>query len=286
VNVSLFFFKFGDCGEEHTKNNVFLKPLFGLAGGLGLFIYGMQLCFEGLQKVAAHRLKQWLKRVTKNPVLGAIIGAVITVALQSSSATSALVVGFVSTKMMTLAQALGVLLGSAVGSSLTAQLIAFKITDLALALLFSGSILYLFAKRSQRRNLGQSLLGFGLIFYGMFVMSAAMAPVKNYPVVVQLLSQLEQYPILEFLVAMVFTALIQSSSAVMALLMTLAAQHLIGPMAIIPFVLGTHLGGTITGILSSLGTPGLSAKRAAAANFIFKLINGLVFYHFTVRSQT
>jgi phosphate:Na+ symporter len=133
---------------------LFLKPLLGLAGGLGLFIYGMQLCFEGLQKVAARRLKQWLRRLTKNPVMGALIGAVIAVALQSSSATSALVVGFVSTKMMTLAQALGVLLGSSFGSSLTAQLIAYQITDLALALLFTGAILYLFAKRSQRRNLG------------------------------------------------------------------------------------------------------------------------------------
>jgi phosphate:Na+ symporter len=259
---------------------LFLKPLIGLAGGLGLFIYGMQLCFEGLQKVAAHRLKQWLRRLTKNPVLGALIGVVITVALQSSSATSALVVGFVSAKMMTLAQALGVLLGSAVGSSLTAQLIAFKITDLALALLFTGAVLYLFAKRSQRRNLGQSLLGFGLIFYGMFVMSTAMAPVRDYPLVVQALVRLEQYPLLELLVAMLFTALIQSSAATLALLMTLAAQQLIGPLAIIPFVLGAHLGGTVTGILSSLGTPGLGAKRAAAANFIFKLINGLVFLPF------
>jgi phosphate:Na+ symporter len=259
---------------------LFLKPLLGLAGGLGIFIYGMQLCFEGLQKVAAHRLKQWLRRLTKNPVLGALIGAVITVALQSSNATSALVVGFVSTKMMTLSQALGVLLGSAVGSSLTAQLIAFKISDLALALLFSGALLYLFAKRSQRRNLGQALLGFGLIFYGMFVMSAAMAPVRDYPVVVQALVRLEQYPLLEFFVAILFTALIQSSAAMLALLMTLAAQQLIGPLAIIPFVLGAHLGGTITGILSSLGTPGLGAKRAAAANFIFKLLNGLVFLPF------
>jgi phosphate:Na+ symporter len=259
---------------------LFLKPLLGLAGGLGLFIYGMQLCFEGLQKVAARRLKHWLRRLTKNPVAGALIGAAIAVALQSSSATSALVVGFVSTKMMTLAQALGVLLGSSFGSSLTAQLIAYQITDLALLLLFTGAILYLFAKRSQRRNLGQAVLGFGLIFYGMFVMSSAMAPVRDYPAVVQALVRMEQYPLLEFLAAMVSTALLQSSSLVLALLMSLAVQHLIGPMAIIPLVLGVHLGGTITAFLSSLGTPELDAKRAAIANFIFKFANGVAFLPF------
>ncbi|HEY8463167.1 MAG TPA: Na/Pi cotransporter family protein [Bacillota bacterium] len=256
---------------------LFLKPVIGLAGGLGLFIYGMQLCFEGLQKVAAHRLKQWLHRLTKNPVMGALIGALIALALQSSSATSALVVGFVSTKMMTLAQALGVLLGSSFGSSLTAQLIAYQITDLALVLLFVGAVLYLFAKRSQRRNLGQALLGFGLIFYGMFVMSSAMAPVRNYPTVVQAFVRMEHYPLLAFLVAMVCTALLQSSSVVLALLMSLAVQGLIGSLAIIPLVLGVHLGGTITAFLSSLGTPELDAKRAAVANFIFKFVNGLVF---------
>jgi phosphate:Na+ symporter len=257
-----------------------LKPLLGLAGGLGIFIYGMQLCFEGLQKVAAHRLKQWLKRLTKNPLLGALVGALIAVALQSSSATSALVVGFVSTGMMNLVQALGVLLGSSFGSSLTAQLIAYQITDLALALLFTGALLYLFAKRSRRRNLGQAILGFGLIFYGMHIMSSAMAPIRNYPAVVQTLVRMEQYPLLEFLVAMACTAVLQSSSVVLALLMSLAVHHLIGPLVIIPLVLGVHLGGTITGFLSSLGTTELDAKRAAVANFIFKFANGVIFLPF------
>jgi phosphate:Na+ symporter len=114
----------------------------------------------------------------------------------------------------------------------------------------------------------------------MFVMSAAMAPVRDYPAVVQTLVRLEQYPLLEFAVAAIFTAMIQSSSAVLALLMTLAAQQLIGSIAIVPFVLGTHLGGTVTGIISSLGTPGRGAKRAAAANLIFKLSTGLVFLPF------
>lgn len=251
--------------------------LAGLAGGLGLFIYGMQTCSEGLQKMAANRLKHFVGVLTNQPFFGILVGTVVTVGLQSSSATSALVIGFVSAQMMTLSQALGVLLGSAIGSSLTAQLIAFKITNLALVLLFVGAILYLFSKRSRQRNVGQTLLGFGLIFYGMLVMSSAMAPVRDYPMVAQTLVSLERYPILEFMVALLVTAIIQSSPAFLALLMALATHGLVGPYAIVPFVLGAHLGGTVTGVISSLGAPGLDAKRAAVANFAFKLVNGLVF---------
>jgi phosphate:Na+ symporter len=254
--------------------------LTGLCGGIGLFIYGMQLCSEGLQKLAAQRLRQVVKTLTGNPVLGLLSGAVITLGLQSSSATSALVVGLVSAKLMTLSQALGVLLGSAIGASLTAQLIVFKITDFALALLFFGAAAYLFSKRSRQRNIGQVMLGFGMIFYGMFVMAQAMAPVREYPAVAMLLAKLALYPVLEFIVALVVTAIFQSSPAFLALLITLAAQKLIGPLAIVPFVLGAHLGGTITGLVSSLGAPGQDAKRAAWANFLFKFINGLIFLPF------
>lgn len=252
----------------------------GLAGGLGLFVFGMQMCSEGLQKMAAHRLKRLVKALTNNRLLGLIVGLAITVLLQSSSATSALVVGFVSAEMMTLGQALGVLLGSAVGASLTAQLIAFKISELALILVFLGTGLYLFSKRSRHRSLGQAILGFGLIFYGMAVMSDAMVPLRSYPAVAQTLVRLESYPVLEFVVAVLGTAIIQSSPAFLALLMSLASQGLIGPHAIVPFVLGAHLGGTVTGVISSLGVPGRDAKRAATANFIFKLINGIVFLPF------
>ncbi len=257
-----------------------LTALIGLAGGIGLFIYGMQLCSEGLQKVAAYRMKQLVKILTNNPILGVFIGAVVTVGLQSSSATSALVVGFVSANLISLSQALGVFLGSAIGASLTAQLIAFQITSLALVLLFFGVILYLFSKRSRLRSIGQTILGFGLIFYGMYMISNAMTPVKDYPIVAQTLTNLEQIPLLEFLVALVITAILQSSPAFLALMMSLAVHKLIGVESIIPFVLGAHLGGTVTGVISSIGAPGIEAKRAAIANFCFKLFNGLLFLPF------
>jgi phosphate:Na+ symporter len=257
-----------------------LTSLLGLVGGLGLFIFGMQLCSEGLQKVAVGPIKQLLKTLTNNPLLGILIGVLVTIGLQSSGATSALVVGFVSANLINLSQALGVFLGSALGASLTAQLIAFKTTNLALLLLFIGMVLYMFSKRSRLRSIGQTVLGFGLLFYGMFVMSSAMAPVKDYPIVVQALVNLEHYPVLEFLVALLMTAIIQSSPAFLALMMSLAIHRLIGPYAIIPFVLGAHLGGTLTGVLSSIGTPGFDAKRAAIANCGFKFITGLVFLPF------
>ncbi|HBK68549.1 MAG TPA: hypothetical protein DDZ91_07900 [Firmicutes bacterium] len=257
-----------------------LQGIIGLAGGLGLFLYGMKLCSEGLQKAAAHRLKQLVKILTKNSVRGVLVGALVTLGLQSSSATSAIVVGFTSANMMTLSQALSVLLGSAVGSSLTVHLIAFKLTYLALTLIFFGAIFYLFIKRSRYRSVGQILLGFGLIFYGMFVMSSAVEPVKDFPMVAQVIINLERYPLLAFLVAVIITAVLQSSAGFLALLITLARQGMIGPYALVPFVLGAHLGGTITGVISCLGVPGRESKRAGLANFLFKVVNGVVFLPF------
>ncbi|HYH02178.1 MAG TPA: Na/Pi cotransporter family protein [Bacillota bacterium] len=257
-----------------------LVPLTGLAGGVGLFVFGMQMCSEGLQKMATRRLKMLTKCLTCYPVLGLGIGALVTLALQSSSATSALVVGFISAGLITLAQALGVLLGSSVGASLTAQIIVFRTAALAPLLLFTGSGLYLFSKRLKRRNFGQAVLGFGLIFYGMSVMSTSMEPLQQNTFVTQMLIGLQDYPVLEFVVGTLITAIFQSSTAFMALLMTLATHQLIDVYSIIPFVLGAHLGGTLTGVLSSMGTPGLDSKRAAFANFGFKLINGLVFLPF------
>jgi phosphate:Na+ symporter len=254
--------------------------LLGLAGGLGLFIYGMQICSEGLQKMAARRLKKIVNSLTKNPILSFFTGAMITFGLQGSGASSTLVVGLISAGMITLAQALDVLVGTMLGGSLTLQLIAFPITDIALLLIVAGILLYLSSKRSNRKSLGQTILGFGLLFYGMHIMITAMAPLRNNPLVIQTLIHLERNPFLEFLIALVISAIVQSSTSFLALLMTLASHGLIGQYAIVPFVLGGRLGGTATGLISSLGAPGRDAKRAAIANFGFKLVCALVFLPF------
>lgn len=257
-----------------------LSPLIGIAGGLGLFLFGVQMCSESLQKMTTHRLKQLTKLLTRYPGTGLGIGTVATLGLQSSSATSALVVGFVSAGLIPLAQALEVLLGSSIGASLTAQIIVFRTTDLALVLLFTGTLLYMFSKRMKRRSLGQAILGMGLIFYGTVVMSVATEPLRDNPSISQLLILLQNYPVLEFVVGIVVTAIFQNSTAFLALLMTLASHRLIDVYSIIPYVLGAHLGGTLTGVISSWGAPGLNSKRAAYANFGFKLINGMVFLPF------
>jgi len=254
-----------------------LQTGIGLLGGLGLFLYGMKLCSEGLQKAAAHRLKHLVKVLTKTSLRGVAVGAVVTLCLQSSSATSAIVIGFTSAKVMSLAQALSVLLGSAVGSSLTVHLIAFDLTPVALVLIFGGTILYIFMKSSKHRSFGQILLGFGLIFYGMFVMSSAVELVRNHPLLAETMIQLERNPLFAFLLALIVTTVIQSSAGFLALVITLARQELVGVYALVPFVLGAHLGGTVTGLLSSLGVQGRESKRAGLANFLFKLINGLIF---------
>lgn len=254
-----------------------LHSVVGLAGGLGLFIFGMQISSEGLQKMAAYRLRRLVKALTSNRFFGLLVGLAVTVLLQGSNATAALVVGFVSAEMMTLGQALGVLLGSAIGSSITAQLIAFNIAELALVLIFIGAGLRVFSRRSRHRSLGQALFGLGLIFFGMSVMTQSMVPLRSYPAVAATLVRLEAYPALEFVVALLGTVIIQSSPAFLALLMGLASQGLVGPYAIVPFVLGTHLGGTVTGVLSSFSVPSRDARRAALANFSFKLVNGLIF---------
>src|SRR5690606_17635215 len=139
------------------------------------------------------------------------------------------------------------------------------------------AMVYLFAKRSQKRSIGQILLGFGLIFYGMFVMSSAMVPIKEFPAIANIIVGFEDYPIFAMLVSVAFTALIQSSAGFLALVMTLAGQGLIGVYAIIPFVLGAHIGGTITGVISSLGAHGRDSNRTAFANFFFKVVNGIIF---------
>lgn len=257
-----------------------LDLLAGLGGGLGLFLFGMQMCAEGLQKVAGRRLRHFVKALTSHPLLALFMGMAAAFGLQSSAAASALVVGFVSAELMTLTQALAVVLGSALGAALTAQLLAFKIARLALGLLLTGALLYLFAKRPRQRSLGQTVLGFGLLFYGMTVMTAAVAPLRVSPVVAGLLVRLEARPALEFGVALALTAIFQSSSVSLALLMTLASHGLVMPGAVIPFVLGTHLGGAVTPVLSSLGAPGRDAKRTALANLLFKLANGLLFLPF------
>ncbi len=256
-----------------------MMVLMGLMGGLGIFVYGMQLTSDGLQKASAHRMKDVLASLTSNRLLAVLVGIVITVLLQSSSAATVLLVGLVNASMMTLGQALGVILGSAVGTTLTVQLIAFKVTDYALWMVAIGVPIMLFARRPSHKHLGQAILGFGFIFYGMALMSGAMQPLRSYPGFIDMLVYVTANPMLTVLVTMVFTAIVQSSAASIALGMSLASQGVISFDAAIPMVLGANIGTTATALLSSLASS-RAAKRVALAHLIFKVIGVIIFLPF------
>ena len=242
-------------------------------------MYGVQTTSDALQKFAAYRLKRILQSLTKKTFMAVLLGMVMTVAFQSSAATTVLVVEFVNAGMMNLAQALGIVLGSAVGTSISIQLIAFQILDVALGAIFVGFILYFSGKR-QWKHLGHSLIGFGLIFVGMSNMSNASVPLRNIPEVYTFLSQLGTQPFLAIIVGLILTTVIQSSTAVFAIMMSLAGQHLLGLSAIVPLVLGAHIGGTVTTLLTSLTPQKMDAKRTAIANTGYKVVAAVLVYPF------
>jgi phosphate:Na+ symporter len=259
-----------------------LKIMMVLAGGLGIFILGMQITSEGLQNYAAHKMKKILGTLTKNRVIGVIFGLLATIALQSSSATTVLLVGFVSASMISLSQALGVVLGSAVGTTLTVQLIAFEVTDYALFFIAAGVGMGFLSKRSSIKNLGQAILGFGFIFYGLTLMAEAMNPLRHFSGFVDGLVFLSQYPVLVLVVAALFTALIQGSAASIALGIALVQQGLISLEIGVMIMFGANIGTTATALLASIASS-REAKRVALAHLAFKLGGVLLFLPFTAK---
>ncbi|NLP43515.1 MAG: Na/Pi cotransporter family protein [Peptococcaceae bacterium] len=249
-------------------------------GGLGLFLYGVHTTSNGLQKIAANKLKSILESLTKKTWTATLFGIVMTVALQSSAATTVMIVEFVNSGLMTLVQALGVSLGSSVGTSIVIQLISFRILDFALFLIFIGFILLLIVRTQLTRQIGQTLIGFGCIFVGMAYLSGAFAPLKDSPEIFQFLSQFGTNPLLGILISFLLTALIQSSAAFLAILISLSSQGLLTIEAIIPLVMGAHIGGTTTTLISSLGAERIDAKRVAIANCTYRVVATILLFPF------
>ena len=244
--------------------------LVGLIGGLAIFLFGIKFSGRGLQKAAGGKLRQNVARLTANRFLGVITGIVVTVIIQSSSATTAMMVSFANAGLITLSQAMGVILGSDIGTTLTVQLIAFRIFDYALLIVAAGFVL--FVSRIERYSrIGQIIMGFGLLFFGMSVMSAAVAPAKNHPAFAQFILGVERSPALAILASAVFTAVIQSSAATIGLVLTFAFQNMISLGGAIPLVLGANIGTCATALLASIGsTP--EGKRIAWAHTFFKIV--------------
>ena len=247
----------------------------GLVGGLALFLFGMEMMSEGMKKTAGGKLRVILETLTTNRILAVAVGTFITMVIQSSSATTVMLVSFVQAELMTFAQTLGIILGAGIGTTITAQLIAFKLTDYSLLVIGFGFLIMFLSKTKKIKHIGEFILGFGLLFFGMYIMSDSMHPLRTYDPFISLLLHLEN-PLFGILVGTIFTALIQSSAAFIGIIIVLGSQGLITLEAAIPLILGTNIGTSITAILASLKTR-RSAKRVALAHTLSKVFGVLLF---------
>ena len=260
--------------HARRSNWVFMLVI-GLFGGLTLFLYGINKMSDGLKESAGDKMRSILKRLTKNRVVGVLVGAFITVVVQSSSATTVMLVSFVQAQLMTFVQTLGVILGADIGTTVTAQLIAFRLTDVALLIMAVGFLVRVVSKVDKVRSTGDFLMGFGMLFFGMYMMSEAMSPLRNFAPFTNMLTSL-QTPLFGVLIGTVFTAIIQSSAAFVGIIIVMAQQNLIPLEAGIPLLFGANIGTCITAILASL-TTGREAKRVALAHTFFKVVGVLIF---------
>ena len=252
-----------------------ITNLLMLLGGLGLFLYGMQMMGSGLEAAAGNRMKRILERLTSNPILGVLVGAGITAVVQSSSATTVMVVGFVNSGMMTLRQAVWVIMGANIGTTITGQLIALDVGAIAPLFAFIGVVLVVFIKKASVRYYGQIIAGLGILFIGMDMMSSSMAPLRESKTFVSLLTQFSN-PLLGILAGAIFTAIIQSSSASVGILQALASSGVIGLSNAVFVLFGQNIGTCITAVLASIGTS-RNAKRTTIIHLMFNIIGTILF---------
>lgn len=263
------------------------KVVTTLLGGLAVFIFGMNLMSEGLQKAAGDKMKSVLSMLTANPILGVLAGALTTAVLQSSSATTVMVIGFVTANLMKLPQAISVILGANIGTTITAQLIAFDIGDYAWIGVFIGFVMMFFMKSNEKvADIGEVLFGFGLLFVGINTMGDTMEPLAQSPIFAEWMMKVADIPILGVVLGTVMTMIIQSSSAVIAVLQNLAATagpdgvtSIIGLTGALPILFGSNIGTTITALFASIGGS-VNAKRTAIAHTIFNFGGTLIFIWF------
>lgn len=246
-----------------------------LLGGLALFLYGMQMMSQSLEAVAGERMKQVLEKMTANRFLGVLVGAVITAVIQSSSATTVMVVGFVNAGMMSLNRAVWIIMGANIGTTITGQLIALDVGEITPLVAFIGVVLVLFAKKRNSQCIGTILAGLGILFIGMDLMSTAMEPLGQMPEFVGMLEKI-QNPVLGIFTGLLFTALLQSSSASIGILQALAASGGITLHCAAYILFGQNIGTCITSLLASIGT-NQNAKRTTVIHILFNVIGTVLF---------
>jgi len=253
-----------------------LEIVFGLVGGLGLFLFGMAKMSEGLQNAAGDRMKRILELFTSRPIIAILTGALTTMLIQSSSSTTVMVVGFVNAGLMNLTQAVGTIMGAAIGTTVTAQIVAFDISNFALPLIGIGAIVNFLSRKKWVQSIGLALLGLGMLFFGMHIMSDSISPLKEYQPFVNMLVNFGRNPVLGVIAGTLFTAIIQSSSATTSLIIALSLQGLIDIPSGIALIFGANIGTCITALLASLGT-NVAAKRAAVSHVVFKIAGVIIF---------
>jgi len=253
--------------------------IFGVIGGLGLFIYGIWELSEGLHKACGERMRKILHSLTGSSVKGVLVGAGITSVIQSSSATTVMVVGFVNAGLMTLVQALGVIFGANIGTTVTGQLIAFKLTEYALPIIGAGMLIIFLGKRKGHKYIGEALLGFGILFLGLNILTSVVKPLGEYAWFHQAFINFSKNPFLGILTGAVVTAIFQSSSVTTGMIIGLAMVNLLDLKAAIPLILGCDIGTCVTALIASIGT-NISARRAALGHILFNIIGVIIFLPF------
>lgn len=258
-----------------------LESIFNMLGGLGLFLFGMKEMNESLELFSGSFLERWIRKFTKNKYMGAIIGFIVTVIIQSSSATTIIVVSLVNAGIMSLYQAVGVIMGSNIGTTITGLIIAINLFSLAPIIIFIGVVL-LFFKNTFIKSIGSVFTGFGILFLGMSMMSKAVKPISQLPIVKEILTSLSN-PFIGLFIGIVFTAIVQSSSVSLGILeaLGLAGAITIGNAAFV--IYGQNIGTCITAFIASIGS-GKDAKRVIAIHVLFNLIGAILFVGITLFS--
>ena len=263
-----------------------ISYLFGFVGGLGMFLYGMHIMADGMQKTAGGKMQQFLSKITDNRFTAIMLGALITAIIQSSGATTVMVVGFVSAGVLTLVQAVGVIMGANIGTTITAWIVSIGTIGESMELLKPGFYapvligigagLIIFSKKDRKKTIGEILIGLGMLFMGLDLMAGNIKPFTTLPIFSEAFRVLGGNPILGIIVGIVVTALMQSSSASVGILQTLAFNGVVTTSAAIYITLGQNIGSCVTAIISSMGSS-RTAKRAAAIHFLFNTIGAIVF---------
>ncbi|MGI6453158.1 MAG: Na/Pi cotransporter family protein [Syntrophomonadaceae bacterium] len=250
--------------------------IFYFVGGLGLFLFGLKFMSEALQSVAGDKMRTILERGTKNPVRGVFTGILVTGIIQSSTATTVLTVGLVNAQLLTLRQAIGVIMGANIGTTVTAYLIGFNLKDYALPILAAGAFTFIFSRRQKAKIIGQAIMGFGCLFFGLTIMGAGMQPLKDLPFFINLVTSIDNNSIIGVLIGIIFTAVVQSSSATIGVLQELGFQQAISYSQTVPILFGDNIGTTITAVLAAVGA-GVAARRAALTHVLFNVIGASIF---------